>query len=282
MILSEIENYLEGVTWHGDYISACCVFHEDNNPSMLVYEDGFQCLACNEKGNLQKLLTKLDRSEKVKRPQFSKSKTPWGKWLYDRSLPELAWDAHQLLKRNPSQGYYLKERGIGGAIDELRLGWLGGYYFFPILNNSNKVIGLVIRTGTSHQILAGARYLVPPNQPPMLYVPSLELTKEQDKIVIVYGIIDAITLFLLDQAVITGSAGKTIEPALLDEFRKPLIIIPDHNEDADGLTLAGSLGWRGEIHRIDYPEDSKDCNDLLINHGKNYLLCKIGLIPQKL
>lgn len=276
MILSEIENYLEGVSWHGDYISACCVFHDDQNPSMLVFENGFKCLSCNEKGSLQKLFTKLNLVEEVTRvPAERKSRSPWFRWLSDRSIPELAWDAHQLLKRNPSQGIYLKQRGIGGAIDSLRLGWMEGYYFFPIRSKENQVNGLVVRGGKSLQELAGIRYMTPPSQPPMLYVPSWKLLDEQAEIRIVYGIIDAITLFLLDQAVITGSAGKTINPELLTQFRKPIIIIPDQNEDADGLKLASNLGWRGKINRIEYPEDSKDCNDLYLQHGKQYLLSVI-------
>ena len=131
MNLNEIENYLDGVSWHGDYISACCVFHDDENPSMLVFENGFKCLACGKKGNLQELFSKISGHEIIPRSTYkTKSKTPWGKWLSARSVQELCWDAHQCLKRNPSQGVYLKERGIDGAIDELKLGWLEGYYFF--------------------------------------------------------------------------------------------------------------------------------------------------------
>ena len=276
MILNEIENYLEGVSWHGDYISACCVFHEDANPSMLVFEHGFKCLSCNEKGSLQKLLNQINVTDVESAPRvFTKSPTPWGKWLHSRSIPELAWDAHQLLKRNPSQGIYLKERGIGGAIEELRLGWLGGYYFFPILGRNKQVNGLVIRAGKTLHELAGVRYMTPPNQPPTLYVPSWKLIEEQEEIRIVYGIIDSITLFLLDKAVITGSAGKTINPELLNQIRKPIIIIPDRNEDADALKLSGHLGWRGRVNRISYPDDSKDCNDIYLQHGKQSLLSVI-------
>lgn len=276
MILTELENYLEGVTWHGDYLSACCVFHEDNNPSMLVFDNGFKCLSCNERGSLQKLLTELNRSDFVKRDRvFSKSGTPWGRLLSARSIPELAWDAHQLIKRNPSQGYYLRRRGIAEAIDELRLGWMEGYYFFPILSKTKQVIGLVIRGGESIEQLAGTTYLIPPDQPPMLYVPSWKLIEEQEEIRLVYGIIDAITLFLLGKAVVTGSAGKFSNPELLDSIRKPIIIIPDHNEDEDGLKLASNLGWRGKVNRILYPEDSKDCNDLFLKHGEQYLLSVI-------
>jgi hypothetical protein len=194
--------------------------------------------------------------------------------LSARSIPELAWDAYQLLRRNPSQGIYLKERGIGGAIDSLRLGWLGGYYFFPILK-AKKVTGLIVRAGKTTQALAGTTYMIPPNQPPMLYVPSWKLIEEQEEIRLVYGIIDAITLFLLGKAVVTGSAGKFSNPELLDDIRKPIIIIPDHNEDEDGLKLASNLGWRGKVNRILYPEDSKDCNDLFLRHGKQYLLSVI-------
>ena len=279
MILSELENYLEGVTWHGDYLSACCVFHPDNNPSMLVYEDGFKCLACNERGSLQKLLNELNQTGtgfERKLGSFTKSKrTPWRKWLSARAIPELVYDAHQLLKLNPSQDYYLRRRGIAKAIDELRLGWLEGYYFFPILSKKKQVISLVIRGGESIEQLAGTRYLIPPDHLPMLYVPSWQLIEEQEEVRVVYGIIDAITLFLLGKAVITGSAGKSIKPELFDEIRKPIIIIPDRNEDEDGLKLASGLGWRGKVNRISYPDDSKDCNDLFLKHGEQYLLSVI-------
>ena len=190
-------------------------------------------------------------------------------------MQELVYDAHQMLKRNPSQGVYLKQRGIGGAIENLMLGWLGGYYFFPILNEKNQVTGLVVRAGKSLQEFAGIRYMTPPGQSPTLYVPSWKLIEEQEEITVVYGIIDAITLFLLDKAVITGSAGKSIKAELFDGIRKPITIIPDHNEDADALILASALGWRGKVNRISYPEDSKDCNDLYLHHGKQHLLSVI-------
>ena len=40
------------VKYHGNYAMACCPFHNDNNPSLAIYDDKFfVCFSCGEKGD---------------------------------------------------------------------------------------------------------------------------------------------------------------------------------------------------------------------------------------
>ena len=74
--MQEIKETLEqhGVTaqFKGKGLLICCPYHDDSNPSMQVFENGFKCYACGEHGNLQKLFVELG-IEQAPKPDLLKS-----------------------------------------------------------------------------------------------------------------------------------------------------------------------------------------------------------------
>jgi hypothetical protein len=60
---------------------------------------------------------------------------------------------------------------------------------------------------------------------------------------------------------------------MFDKIRKKIYIIPDGDgkDYHDAVKLATSLGWRGKLLTLDYPEGTKDCNDVYIRNGLDSL-----------
>ena len=59
MNIYDVAEQLAHVSNHGHYLSAICPYHDDSAPSLMVYNDGFHCKACGERGSLEKLRRKL-------------------------------------------------------------------------------------------------------------------------------------------------------------------------------------------------------------------------------
>ena len=72
---------------------------------------------------------------------------------------------------------------------------------------------------------------------------------------------------MLGLAGITGLSGQEFSAKLLDDFRKPIYIIPDLGEENKAIELQVGLGWRGMTLQVPWPEDSKDLNDVQTKHG---------------
>jgi hypothetical protein len=73
-------------------------------------------------------------------------------------------------------------------------------------------------------------------------------------------------LHIAGYAGITGLSGQKFEPSYLDRFRKPIYIIPDKGEEKSAIELQSSLGWRGYPLYLDYPEGTKDPNEVLVKY----------------
>jgi hypothetical protein len=188
------------------------------------------------------------------------------------SIYKLASVAHATLKDYPDQAYYLKKRGIAKLIQPCRLGWIDGYYTFPITDKKGQFSGLIVRASEFTENALGIRYGTPPGQEPKLYVPSWKRIEKADKIFFPFGIFDCLVLFALGYPVATWSNGKHPDPDSLKLFRKKIIVIPDMNEEEDALIFAAKLGWRGEVKRINYPDKTKDLAGVYERYKKEALL----------
>jgi hypothetical protein len=150
-------------------------------------------MSCGAHGKTTSLLAKLEGrsarpSQKALRPQL------W-KYLNENiDIETLALEAHHRYKITPDVGYYFKQRGIFSEVDRLLLGYLDGWYTFPVLGEHREILGLVARAGYVAEQNYGIRYIVPPQQLPMLYVPNWQLVNNSSYVFLTVGIIDAITL----------------------------------------------------------------------------------------
>lgn len=269
-LLSQVHDY-------GKYVSAICPFHPDEHPSLLIYKSGtYHCLGCGKTGNLKA----LERVLRGWSPTVIQERMAWAPTslpddLYE--LEEIANQANDMLRRyDDTLGWYLKERGVFNRIYPQHLGYWNGWYTIPIFGWDKAFVGMVARANRHIQDVTGRRFNMPRGQNPLLYIPDHTLVEENDYLVCVYGMFDALALIELRVPVCTGTAGKdSLTPSMLDWCRKRIIIVPDKDEDDTARKLAGGLGWRSRVLSLDYPEGTKDPADCLQKGYGNWLVSQI-------
>jgi DNA primase len=178
--------------------------------------------------------------------------------------------------------FYLKKRGINELVNKLGIGFLDGFYIFPVYDPSGDIIGLVARAGQIIQDSYAFRYTIPKGQPPLLYSTDWKIVQSSSYLYLTYGIFDAITLSLCGFPAVSGTTGHKLTKELFQDIRKKIYII----EDGDGqdhqsaIQLAINLGWRGKPVQPDYPQGTKDMNEVLVKYGKEAVISLINKIPQ--
>lgn len=267
-LYDSLQEQMNNVHVYGDYFMASCPWHgRDEHPSLMVHMDGFKCQACGKRGTLEYLA----RTVKVKVLQVTRSQPVvlprWKKWEYDYGdLGGIAWVANQSLKRYRSYGWYFKRRKIDQFIEKGLFGYLDGWCTFPVMNILRQVTDIVVRSSKQKQ------YVVSPNQTHPLYVPDWAMVLKAETVYVVYGIIDAWALYACGLAVVTGTSGKSLSAVQLKPLDKRFVIVPDRYEERDAYRLAGELGWRAEVLRLNYPDDCKDPDDVRRNFNVEFLI----------
>lgn len=259
---SQVKELLSGVQSYDTYIAAICPFHDDNKPSLMVYRDGwFRCVAggCGVSGNLDKLHRKLlgwDASTVVREATaFRGPQLPTGL----DELEVVVLEAHEALLKFDQFQWYLKNRGVEGRIEPCKLGWYNGWYTIPIYDDHHALQGLMLRANSTIQEGTDQRFRHPTGQKNMMYCPDWYLLKNNKSLAIVFGMFDALAVSDLRFAVVTPTSGdQAFNPEWLDDYRKEIVIFPDEGAYSDAMKLAGKLGWRARVVKMDYPLGVKD------------------------
>ena len=269
--LDEVGEYLQQFKKYGTYAMCLCEFHDDNSPSLQVTNNGYYCKSCGAKGTLLKLYNKVSNQPiQIKEKVYNPSAWIWRKWE-DKfgDLKSICKIAHINLVQNKFDGY-LKERGLDTVSIQMgKIGYLDGYFLFPIMDEFGDIQGATARASKSIQT-KNNRYTTSYNCPIKLYVPSWSRVLEAEEIYLCYGIFDAWSLYLAGYASITGISGQDLNAKNLARFRKPIYIIPDKKEERAGLHLQSELDWRGKLLLLPYT-NFKDLNDLHKNDGLSTL-----------
>lgn len=273
------------VKWHGRYFSCSCPFHDDNEPSLMVYEDGAFCMGqCQRQFSLYQVWAKV-KNHRTFDVSSSTSSTRLINWRKLPPLEQVASDANEILLRYPSQRHYLLQRKLQDRIEPQHLGWWAGWITIPIFNSLYEFEGLIFRATPSIEQETNVRYMIPPEQEPMLYVPDwhrvLSAKKATRPIFVVFGIFDALALTELGLPVVTFTQGqkRSFSGAdLLSVWRTRLIILPDKGEEQTAALLAAKLDWRGKVVELEYPEGIKDPAGFLQYDQKDSLLHQIARI----
>jgi len=275
-LLEQIEELADSPHNYGDYLSVVCPFHEDSVPSMMVYEEYYNCLACGVRGKTTNLLKKLS-SNTLLSPQpikvkYNDYRNPWSKWTKNQTLEQVLKQSWSTLKSNPGLGGYLHRRGISQKFCAiLGIGYREDWFTIPIWDSNHKIIGAVARANAETN-KASSRYIMPSGQPTTtMYVPSYKLCKRFPYIYLTFGILDSISLYILGLPSMSTTGGKHLDSSALDEFRKEIRIIPDFGELSEAHKIACKLGWRGKVIDLDYPDNCKDINDSY-NYDKTFIL----------
>ena len=252
-ILDEVHD-LFGGTHYGRYVAIICPYHEDTTPSCLVYPDGYRCEACGKTGKTEWLLE--DNSLLVFPTTPSKPfENPFTKWASKYDLPMLLKHAWERNIENPSE--YLTKRGIAPKF-QLRygIGKIDNWFTLPIYDRDGKIVGATARAGENND--SPAKYVNPRGQDPsLLYVPDWTILKT--RLCLTFGILDAVTLALLNIPAASTTTGKHLNTTALEWFRGEILVIPDKGEELDGYKLDHNLGSRARLHIPNYSKD-KDVN----------------------
>lgn len=261
-LLDEIYQYLERPQRYDRYIASLCPFHDDSRPSFFVYPDSYFCKACTVRGKTKNLLGELKKKQGVffvKKPKTFRS--PWSGWDERYGDLDCALNmAHRnLMSHNKTA--YLTKRGIDiKTIKALKIGYLDEWITFPVYDNKENIIGGIARAGETNK--SEAKYCnYPGMSQEIIYVPDWKMIEYSNKLILVYGIIDAVSLYQLGYAGASTTTGKRVDPCAFDTIRKSIIIIPDQGEEIDAAWLSARLGWRGHVLKVDWPDGIKDVND---------------------
>lgn len=253
------------------YLLACCVFHEDHNPSMILYEriGKFECFSCGVRGSLEYLASKLGGhalGSNNERPNKRRA-TQRPLWL-DVEISTYCREAQKRLSQIGSASSYLDRRGLGTSIQWAQLGWDRGWFIVPIQGSDRTIQGAVARASPDRQNQSGMKFDMPYGQKPMLYVPNWNLWGTNDRVFVVFGVFDAISLAVAGYASASPSSGKlSLETKWLDDVSKPIYIIPDRGEEEQAFEYARKLDWRGRVATMEYDYHEKDINDILVYRG---------------
>lgn len=264
---------LERVSYHGDYFTCLCVFHEERRASLFVYKKDFRCASCGATGSIERLYKKVTGSTTRISPSSSRNFVAYRKWFREYgSIAGISKAAHQFLLSTPAFEFYFKERGISQFIKQGMFGWIDNWLFFPVKSCDGQVREITIRASKTNK--SEAKYFLIPHEGEHqhLYIPNHERVKLADEIYVPFGIIDAWSLEACGLASMTGMAGQNYSPEWFDEYRKTIWIIPDKGEEAKAQELKYRLGWRGKILLLDWPAGCKDCDDIRMKQSVKSLL----------
>jgi hypothetical protein len=250
---------LEGARRYERYVSAICPYHEDNKPSLLVYEDRYRCVACGATGRTEHLLERvaLRPINRLTKPAEYEPHIPTG-----MEPDHFVNAAHSYLRKHEEYQDYLIKRGIGEAISKYQLGYWDGWYVVPSYRQDGSLKDILFRAGSWVQGKTGQRFFQVKGQKPGIYTPTWKMGGTT--LFITFGLFDAISLALMGYAVSTPSVGKSnIKPDWFGWWPYKICILPDKGEEREANLLAAGLDWRGQVARLDYPEGAKDPNDYL-------------------
>lgn len=281
--LDDIQDYLEQFHSYGEYAMACCVFHDDGSPSMLLTSRGYNCKSCGAYGSLDRLYSHVSgRPIQIRKKEYNPSAYIWDRWLDQYgSINSICDVAYAQIQDKKEIGSYLYKRNLTQSQIELgHIGYLSGYYLFPIHDEKGKIQGAVARASPTTQT-KNNRYSDSKNCPIKIYVPNWKAVQGAEEIYVCFGILDAWSLLMAGYPAITGISGQEFRAEYLDSFRKPIYIIADKHEQRSALQLQSQLGWRGKRLDLEWPDGTKDPNGIHVTHGIGVLQEKIEHAKEK-
>lgn len=276
-----------------NYVTGSCPFHEDNNPSFIVYKDGWHCY-----------------SAKCPRPQGSVldwiahlrgNDNPTGKDIYElakefggsgskRSIIVLPGTHHskpvKKIRQNPDFSYrspvqhhlkYLIDRGFSEEFVEFyKLGSKNNSVAIPIwsgLPRVSKLKGVRFRNLNNY----GPRYYgIEGYNEPMLVNSWVIKWLQQDQkrysrylpLHVFYGEFDALLACQLGIPAVSPTNGcKSFDPMWVRNLDMPIVFYPDLGEESAAIADAQAIGFRASVKPFAYFE-GKDFTEIYLSATK--------------
>lgn len=270
--LDEVLETLPMARQYTKYVSGLCPFHEDHNPSLLVYETGFFCTSCRKKGTVDQLLLKLRASggglnkQHIARQEETYYKPDWKRWFakYD-TLEGIVEHAHGVMQRSSvAQEYLNKRKVLDVAVQDFAVGYLDKFFTFPVFNFRGDLVSMVVRVDPRFiDNPKNRRYFILPKTPLHMCFP--EDYRNKQYLCLAFGIFDMLTLNSFGIPAVASVAGKNFKPELLNFWRKSVYLLPDKGEERDASAMVKHFGWRGRVFLPPYKDKEKDLNDMHVN-----------------
>ena len=283
---------LEGQTTHGRYNSGVCPFHEDNSPSCMVFQDGWNCMAssCKKKSGtiidwmafkkfgtltptkqqILQVARELDKGEPVKERTYLRNKRVRVKKRKRRELKvakpgnEISYEAWQSYYnlRCPESYEYLSNRGFNRYVaDWYGFGWTGTSIVIPVWDGEpkySKVAGLRFRNLYGEPRYYGLKDL----NPPMMFnswVYRLALkygVEKMPKLFVFLGEFDALLATVTGIPAVSPTNGsRAFHKEWLEGFQGTVVFVSDIGEEDDALKSAAEFGIKGEVLHLPIGKD---------------------------
>ncbi len=268
---------IPGAKDYGHYQAICCPYHDDNNPSMLVFEKHAICLACGKRVRIEKLLRDLQLSNPILLKQSERVAVLPIRNYANLYIESLSGATHPFFLA------YIQERKIERASAFFRLGFLPdtGHVTIPIYldHRSDFVGGIFLRAIYENNF---TRYQYKTNSPVSFYPnPSSKATGIW---FVTFGAFDALSIWECGFNAITTMTKKVSNSAIevLANFIQSndfvLYFVPDYGEEHEAYQYSSALGVRTTVRVLSYMEGMKDPNDL---HRKGLLQVQLeGGLPK--
>jgi hypothetical protein len=272
---NEIKKYVTPAREYDTYFTVACLFpeHEDHNPSMLIYEDGFfNCMGCSKVGHISELL-KLESNAYFAAERLAMRAHNGSRYIDVPRFtdPEkFAYESYYWAQDQGIDWYWKSIRKMTDRmINQYLLGHRDGWNVIPIRTMNWEISGVIFRASPWRVEQGDPRYMIPAKQKPMLFVPRPDLVREADELFIVFGLIDAIVVASMGYPVVTtsGNGQKSFDPEWVKSFRKPIYILPDAGaqEWSSAVDLSRKIGNWAEPRELYYWGRLKDPADYYEN-----------------
>jgi len=134
-------------------------------------------------------------------------RNPWSRWTREQSLAKVLKHSWQNSYFSPSLGNYLTNRKILPEHQKaLGIGYREDWYTIP--SESRRKDSRTVARANAETNPAKAKYVIPFVNLLIFYVPSWKRVCEQAEIYLTFGILDAVSLWILGYASMSTTAGK--------------------------------------------------------------------------
>lgn len=266
--LFEVERYIQ-LKRSGNRYVGLCPYHSESTPSCVIYPEtnSFHCFGCKQGGSLKKLLKKFGYridNEFINLKSFSEKPKPVISPIEERSL--IFWQ----MQLKDDKRRYFHERGFGdNDINYYGFGFAPDYdrFVIPVWEGKPKQSSCTsVRLRARGDVLPKYMGIRGHNEPALFNKHTL---KGNQTVFIVFGEIDALSIFKMGYAAVSPTAGAgSFRDEWVDLFEdaERIIVVPDNT--AQELISACALSDKFEGRSVIgyWPLDVKDANEYFLKY----------------